>query len=302
MKAFCMIYILALILNLHVILTLDPTIKKDLKTEIKDGKKNFLSKVKKTRENEMKTLTKQLFENEEKNDKVLVGNNSENGLINRKITFLQEFFLSFSLNFFSEIGDKSFVSIILVYNQITPFALFIIASLAEILMNLFSVLIGYELRTHPTIKVWCHFAGMAAAIIFSLMLLYEVVFQEEEKESTDEEAKIQEEKKETKSNIGTFLKIANIAWIIFMSELGDKSQITTIILSAEYNPYAIFFGTALAHVVGIILSMTIGYFLAKNINKAILSTIGAFCFIYFGVQVGMNFFSDGGFKALIGLA
>jgi len=45
----------------------------------------------------------------------------------KKTTF-EEFSLSFSLNFFSEIGDKSFVSIILIYDQITPMLLFLVAS------------------------------------------------------------------------------------------------------------------------------------------------------------------------------
>jgi putative Ca2+/H+ antiporter (TMEM165/GDT1 family) len=214
--------------------------------------------------------------------------------------FLEQFSLSFSLNFFSEIGDKSFVSIILIYDQISPVILFFVASFCEILMNFVSVAIGYELRAHPKIRLFCQFAGMITAFIFSILLLIEAMSDEEDgkKSETDPNAeeKLDVEGFEQKSQVETaktnnvfsfsrFLKIINIAWIILLSELGDKSQITTIILSTEYNPIPIFLGTAIAHVLGIILSMTIGHFIAKHSNKRILSFIGALCFIYFGFQM-----------------
>jgi putative Ca2+/H+ antiporter (TMEM165/GDT1 family) len=236
----------------------------------------------------------------------------------KKSTF-EEFTLSFSLNFFSEIGDKSFVSIILMYDQITPMMLFLTASLSEILMNFFSVAIGYQMRAHPLLRILCQFAGMITALVFSIMLVYEVVSGESEEEKKESDIERQtdisisavaetcdhslEGKKLniTSSNWNTIVKVANIAWIIFLSELGDKSQITTIILSTEYNPIPIFIGTALAHVLGITLSMTIGYIISQNTNKTILTCIGALCFLYFGIQTGHDFYAAGGFKALLAL-
>jgi putative Ca2+/H+ antiporter (TMEM165/GDT1 family) len=270
-------------------------------------------------------------------------NSSRNNTIARSI---EEFMMSFSLNFFSEIGDKSFVSIILVYNQISPLLLFIVSTFSELLMNLFSVVIGYELRLHPSIKKYCQFFGMIIAISFSLILIYEVFFEKEENEQTAEcdsvEKETEKEHLKEKENeniisnnrnennnmveineavdietdidshnnsfekgkgnkdnnnsksakIGILMKIANIAWIIFLSELGDKSQITTIILSTEYHPFPIFLGTALAHILGILLSMTIGYIISNNLNKSILSSIGAVCFMYFGIQMGIDYYSQ----------
>lgn len=223
----------------------------------------------------------------------------------------EEFILSFSLNFFSEIGDKSFVSIILIYDQITPLLLFLVASASEILMNLFSVGIGYQLRAHPGIRVLCQLAGMITAIIFSICLIYEIFSGEEQEEKNNSDIEKQTERAEKefsssnnsnssnkKSSMSTILKVANIAWIIFLSELGDKSQITTIILSTEYNPIPIFLGTALAHVLGILLSMTIGYVIAHNTNKTILTCLGAVCFLYFGLEMGHEFVVSGGFKTL----
>jgi putative Ca2+/H+ antiporter (TMEM165/GDT1 family) len=216
--------------------------------------------------------------------------------------FLEQFSLSFSLNFFSEIGDKSFVSIILVYDQISPAVLFFVAAFCEILMNFVSVAIGYELRAHPKIRLFCQFAGMITAFIFSILLLIEAISIEEDDKKPEHDPEPQTEevlevagsqeieqqessKKISLNNFGKFLKIFNVAWIILFSELGDKSQITTIILSTEYSPLPIFLGTAIAHVLGIILSMTVGHFIAKHSNKRILAFIGAICFIYFGFQM-----------------
>jgi putative Ca2+/H+ antiporter (TMEM165/GDT1 family) len=212
--------------------------------------------------------------------------------------FIQEFLLSFSLNFFSEIGDKSFVSIILVYNQISPYVLFMVAVISELLMNLFSVIIGHQLRTHPLVKVWCHLFGSLTALLFGLLLIYEVYFSKEEEKKEDIELAQEIGKEEKKSSWTALIKISNIAWIIFISEFGDKSQITTIILSAEYSPIPIFLGTAVAHILGVLLSMTIGFIISKSINKKILTTIGALCFIYFGVQTGISFSNEGGFELI----
>lgn len=208
----------------------------------------------------------------------------------------KEFFLSFSLNFFSEIGDKSFVSIILVYNQISTIALFFIASFAEILMNFFSVYIGYQLRIHTNLKKIIQFVGMITSLLFGLSLIYELIQKEKEEVQEVEapgdglEIKESAEKKTVKSSV--ISRVFNITWIILMSELGDKSQITTILLSTEYNPVPIFLGTALAHVLGVVISLTIGYLVANRINNRVLNSIGALCFLYFGMQMGMNFFSQ----------
>ena len=160
-----------------------------------------------------------------------------------KKSSFEEFTLSFSLNFFSEIGDKSFVSIILIYDQISPLMLFLTASLSELLMNFFSVAIGYQMRAHPLLRILCQFAGMITALVFSIMLVYEVVSGESEEEKKESDIERQtdigvscvaetcdyslESKKIniTSSSWNAIVKIANIAWIIFLSELGDKSQI-----------------------------------------------------------------------------
>ena len=133
---------------------------------------------------------------------------------------------------------------------------------------------------------------------FSLLLFVEVVSEEDKEKATQSEQETPL-KEGSNSQVSKLLKLLRVAWIIFLSELGDKSQITTIILSTEYNPWAIFIGTALAHVLGIILSMTVGYFIAKHTNKRILAAIGAFCFLYFGAQMSMDFFKSGGIKALL---
>lgn len=219
---------------------------------------------------------------------------------------MKEFLLSFSLNFFSEIGDKSFVSIILVYNQISTLALFFIATFAEVLMNLFSVYIGYQLRVHTNIRKIIQGIGMVTSLLFALSLIYELFQQVKEEEEKEEAATatvkegediepghitIESNGVEQTNKHSIIKKVFNITWIIFLSELGDKSQITTILLSTEYSPLPIFLGTALAHIAGVIISLTIGYLVSNKINNRILTSMGALCFLYFGMQMAINFFA-----------
>jgi Ca2+/H+ antiporter, TMEM165/GDT1 family len=270
----------------------------DANMKNKKDEKSIVEVTRKLKEKISDKITKKISTVEAKDE-------TPKDLVQQK-NYWQEFILSFSLNFFSEIGDKSFVSIILVYDQISPLLLFLVASVSEIFMNLFSVGIGYQLRAHPGIKIFCQFAGMITAVIFSICLIYEIFSGEEEEEKNQSDIEKQTDIAEREINSNSkksgwtgILKVANIAWIIFLSELGDKSQITTIILSTEYNPLPIFLGTALAHVLGILLSMTIGYIVAHNTNKTILTCLGAICFLYFGLEMGHEFLASGGFKTLL---
>ena len=79
--------------------------------------------------------------------------------------------------------------------------------------------------------------------------------------------------------------------MIFIAELGDKSQITTIILSTEYNPLWIFLGTAVAHILGVGISIFVGYLIANKCSTTTLTLIGAIAFILFGIEMAVKYFA-----------
>ena len=223
-----------------------------------------------------------------------------------------QFLRSFVLNFFSEIGDKSFFCIVVFYNQVSPIFLFTIAVFAELLMNLISVIIGYEMTGNFSTRFF-KLAGMWAFIFFGLMSFYEILFNkdEEEEEITREEvaeekpnnsftsisARVTAEGEECSPTIEDTLTIylrlgIKVFSMIFLAEFGDKSQITTIILTTECSPLWIFLGTALAHIAGITISMFIGYILSNKINFKMVNIIGAIAFVIMGIEMGVSYYKN----------
>ncbi len=219
----------------------------------------------------------------------------------------KQFLRSFVLNFFSEIGDKSFLCIVVFYNQVSPLFLFIMAVLAELLMNLISVVIGYEMTGSFSIRFF-KLIGMWVFIFFGMMTFYEIFFAKEEEDKVKEESgeaqsvtissiasneASADEGMNVEETLAMYLQSGiKVFGMIFIAEFGDKSQITTIILTTECSPLWIFLGTAIAHIAGIIISIFIGYILSNKINLKMANVIGAVAFILMGLEMGVNYYRN----------
>ncbi|MBE9177700.1 TMEM165/GDT1 family protein [Oculatella sp. LEGE 06141] len=71
---------------------------------------------------------------------------------------------------------------------------------------------------------------------------------------------------EVKIFLSTFLTI-------FLAELGDKTQVATLLMSAEsQSPWVVFAGASLALVATSLLGVSLGCWLAKRVSKATLET------------------------------
>lgn len=58
---------------------------------------------------------------------------------------------------------------------------------------------------------------------------------------------------------------------IFLAEMGDKTQLVTLLMSAEsQSPWIVFFGSAIALVMTSLLGVLIGYWLAKRLTPKTL--------------------------------
>ncbi|MGK7894907.1 MAG: TMEM165/GDT1 family protein [Xenococcus sp. (in: cyanobacteria)] len=58
---------------------------------------------------------------------------------------------------------------------------------------------------------------------------------------------------------------------IFLAEMGDKTQIVTLLMSAEsQSPWLVFVGAAAALVSTSLLGVLIGYWLSKKLNPQVL--------------------------------
>jgi putative Ca2+/H+ antiporter (TMEM165/GDT1 family) len=82
-------------------------------------------------------------------------------------------------------------------------------------------------------------------------------------------------------NFKTFLTTFGL---IFMAELGDKTQLATITMAAQTKqPVAVFFGSALALTAVSLLGVVLGSVLANYINPEYLHKIAAIAFVIIGV-------------------
>ena len=82
-------------------------------------------------------------------------------------------------------------------------------------------------------------------------------------------------------NIKTFLSTFGL---IFLAEMGDKTQLAAITMVAETRqPWAVFLGASLALTAVSLIGVTLGAVLANHINPEYLHRAAAVAFILIGV-------------------
>ena len=73
---------------------------------------------------------------------------------------------------------------------------------------------------------------------------------------------------------------------IFLSEMGDKTQIATLLMSAEsQSPWVVFAGAASALVTTSLLGCLLGRWLANRISPKMLKTAAGFSLLFIGIQL-----------------
>lgn len=73
-------------------------------------------------------------------------------------------------------------------------------------------------------------------------------------------------------------------WIIFLAELGDKTQFQTMILASQTrNPIAVFIGASSALVLSVIIGIIFSSFIIKYIPETVIRMASGFLFITIGI-------------------
>lgn len=70
--------------------------------------------------------------------------------------------------------------------------------------------------------------------------------------------------------------------MVFFSEWGDKTQLTSALFAARYNPVLVFIGVIAALFILSLLAITLGQKITKKVNPKTIHTIAAFMFILLG--------------------
>ena len=209
--------------------------------------------------------------------------------------FLPSLGKSFIIIFLSEIADRTFILILIYTSKISWFPLLITSILALGFMNVIAVSIGYLLPL-LLLKEIVDWIGFACFVLFGVFSIYAAYHEEAE---TVEDKLIETQKEEERSytdieahnnnNSGNgaswFSNCVQLCWLLIVSEIGDKSEITTIAIAALYNLTGVLIGTMLAYVCTIIMAIALGKFISKYITETQMNLIGGIIFLLFALQI-----------------
>ena len=210
--------------------------------------------------------------------------------------FLPSVGKSFLIIFLSEIADRTFILILIYTSKISWFPLLITSILALGFMNVIAVSIGYLLPLLLLKEVvdWIGFACFALFGVFSIYASYS------EEAETVEDKLIETQKEEERSytdieahnsdnnnnnNASWISNCVQLCWLLIVSEIGDKSEITTIAIAALYNLTGVLIGTMLAYVCTIIMAIALGKIISKYITETQMNFIGGIIFLLFALQI-----------------
>jgi len=188
---------------------------------------------------------------------------------------IQDFITAFTLIFFAELLDKTQLVVISLSAKYSKIRVFIASSLALILMTIISAIIGQVIQYYIPILILKVVSGIIF-IAFGVFLL--------------KPKKKHEKEKEINITGNVTLKIFLLT---FIAELGDKTQISVILVSTVCDMVIlVVIGAALAFIVitliGVLLGSTIKVLLGER--KRIIDIVSSGIFIFIGLWLLISTF------------
>lgn len=175
------------------------------------------------------------------------------------------FTASFALIVLAEMGDKTQFLAMSFATKYNPLKVLFAVFLATLASFAVTVVIGQLLTTVVPMDV----ISLAASISFIGFGLWTL---------RPEKPKVENPKPSRLGAIGT------VAVAFFIGEFGDKTQLTTISLAAQYrSPLAVLSGATLGMLVADGLGIGVGVVLGKRIPQKIVKWVSAAIFIVFGL-------------------
>ena len=196
-------------------------------------------------------------------------------------------FQATSLVFLSEIGDKTFFIASILAARASRILAFAGAFGALVLMTVASVVIGQIFHSVPDwrgIPIDDYVAVLSFAY-FGVKSISAAIAPDDDVSMDSElkEAEEELEKSEARATKGfQGLGVAAEAFALTVAaEIGDRSQITTIALSASQNPFIVTIGACLGHGLATGIAVLGGAFISKFVNEKQISLIAGVLFIIF---------------------
>ena len=193
---------------------------------------------------------------------------------------------SFSAITLAELGDKTFFMALILATRHRGRDVFIGAFAALTAVTLLSLALGYGLREllPPAVVPW-----LAALLFlaFGLKLLIDAQrMGAHQAEAEQEEAAQTVAKAERRHRIrSTWAVIWEAFVLVFLAELGDRTQFTTIFLATapEFTLAGLLVGTLLGHALVTWLAVGAGRWIGDRISEQLLYRLSGLLFLVFGV-------------------
>ena len=207
----------------------------------------------------------------------------------------------FLIIFVSEIADKTFILIVIYTSKLSVFPLFVTSLLTMIFMNILAISVGF-LVPMLVVKDVVDWLGILCFSVFGVYSIYSGLMMEskklsddiEEEENRQEEEyislresrkKLGKETEEADQRPGTWGLCLSLCGLLILNELGDRSQITTITISAIYDITGVFIGTSLAYLAAITIAIALGKIISVYITEKHMTIIGGVVFILFALMI-----------------
>ncbi|CAK83477.1 unnamed protein product (macronuclear) [Paramecium tetraurelia] len=204
---------------------------------------------------------------------------------------------SFSSIIVTELGDKTFFLAAIMSIKYNRIAVLIGSTLALILITTLSTIFGLVIPELISIL----YAQILVSLVFygfGIKFLYTWYTMKKEKEDLQEveqelstlDKKLMNlpdpETDQVNDNVTkNFIQVQfqQVVWQAFtltlLGEWGDKSQITTISLSAIYNPYYIFLGAIVAHFICTVIAVHGGKLIANKLSEKNFNFLAGITFL-----------------------
>uniref|UniRef100_A0A2M4CRX6 GDT1 family protein n=1 Tax=Anopheles darlingi TaxID=43151 RepID=A0A2M4CRX6_ANODA len=238
----------------------------------------------------------------------------DKGLLSSDIGFVHAFAASFMVIIVSELGDKTFFIAAIMAMRHPRLTVFAGAIAALALMTVLSVVFGMAATIIP--RVYTFYISTALFALFGLKMLKDGYYMsateaaEELEEVQSDLRKRDDELEREVSASGSLMKVQdaesgtnrrssrphNVALkmlfrifaqaftMTFLAEWGDRSQLTTIILSARENVYGVIAGGVIGHSICTGLAVIGGRMIAQRISVRTVTLIGGVVFLLFAVS------------------
>ncbi len=179
---------------------------------------------------------------------------------------IQDILIPFLLVGLAELGDKTQLAVLILSTKTRKYlSLLAGVMLAFVLTDGLAILLGSFISQ----RVPMDYVQVAAGLIFILFGIITLVKREEEDDEGSYELK------------NPF--VSGFA-LIFVAEMGDKTQLASALFATQYEPLLVFIGVVFALFILSAAAIFLGKLIMERINKRTISLVAGALFILIGVS------------------